>query len=90
MQTFIGFKDALDLTLSNVSVGKTEFLPLRLLTGRILAEDVVARVDCPSISSSRKDGYAVVSSDVSEACSRAPVILEVIGNLGELHLYIYH
>jgi molybdopterin molybdotransferase len=81
MQTFIGFKDALDLTLSNVSVGKTEFLPLRQLTGKILAEGVVARVDCPSISSSRKDGYAVVSTDVSEACSRAPVILKVVGNL---------
>jgi len=81
MQTFIGFKDALDLTLSNVSVGKTEFLPLGLLTGKILAEDVVARVDCPSTSSSRKDGYAVVSSDVFAACSRDPVILEVIGNL---------
>jgi len=81
MQTFIGFKDALDLTLSNVSVGKTEFLPLRKLTGRILAEDVSARVDCPSISSSRKDGYAVVSRDISEACSRAPVILKVVGNL---------
>ena len=58
MQTFIGFKDALDLTLSNVSVGKTEYLPLSRLTGKILAEDVVARVDCPSVSSSRKDGYA--------------------------------
>lgn len=81
MQTLIGFKDALDLTLSNVSVGKTEFLPLRQLTGRILAEEAVARVDCPSISSSRKDGYAVVSSDVSEACSRAPVVLKVVGNL---------
>jgi molybdopterin molybdotransferase len=81
MQTFIGFKDALDLTLSNVSVGKTEFFPLRKLTGRILAEDIAARVDCPSISSSRKDGYAVVSSDISEACSRVPVILKVVGNL---------
>jgi molybdopterin molybdotransferase len=81
MQTFIGFKDALDLTLSNVSVGETEILPLRRLTGRILAEDVVAEVDCPSVSSSRKDGYAVVSSDVSEASPRHPVILEVIGNL---------
>lgn len=81
MQTFIGFKDALDLTLSNVSVGETEILPLRRLTGRILAEDVVAGVDCPSVSSSRKDGYAVVSSDVSEASPRHPVILEVIGNL---------
>ena len=81
MQTFIGFQDALDLTLSNVSVGKMEFLPLSRLTGKILAEDVVARVDCPSVSSSRKDGYAVVSSDVSEACSRAPVTLEIVGNL---------
>jgi molybdopterin molybdotransferase len=81
MRTFIGFKDALDLTLSNVSVGKTEFLPLRQLTGRILAEEVVARVDCPSISSSRKDGYAVVSSDVKEASRRVPVILKVVGNL---------
>ncbi len=81
MQTFIGFKDALDLTLSNVSVGKKEFLPLRRLTGRILAEDVAAKVDCPSINSSRKDGYAVVSSDISEACSPSPVILKVVGNL---------
>ena len=81
MQTFIGFKDALDLTLSNVSVGKTEFLPLRQLTGRILAEDVVARVDCPSVSSSRKDGYAVVASDLSRAMQRHPVRLKVLGNL---------
>ena len=81
MQTFIGFKDALDLTLSNVSVGKTELLPLSRLTGKILAEDVVARVDCPSVSSSRKDGYALVSSDVSEACSQAPVTLKVVGSL---------
>jgi len=81
MQTFIGFKDALDLTLSNVSVGKPEFLPLSRLTGKILAEDVVARVDCPSVSSSRKDGYAIVSSDVSEACSQAPVTLKVVGSL---------
>ncbi len=81
MQTFIGFKDALDLTLSSVSVGKTELLPLSRLTGKILAEDVVARVDCPSVSSSRKDGYALVSSDVSEACSQAPVTLKVVGSL---------
>jgi molybdopterin molybdotransferase len=81
MQTFIGFEKALDLTLSNVTVGKTETLPLRQLVGKILAEDVVARVDCPSVSSSRKDGYAVISSDVSEACRRTPVTLTVVGHL---------
>ena len=81
MQKYIGFKDALDLTLANVSVGKAEFLPLRQLTGRILSEEAVARVDCPSISSSRKDGYAVVSSDLAVASSHAPVLLKVVGNL---------
>jgi molybdopterin molybdotransferase len=81
MQTFIGFKDALDLTLSNVSVGKSEFLPLGLLTGKILAEDVIARVDCPSISSSRKDGYAVVASDLTQASEQNPVLLKVHGSL---------
>ena len=81
MKTFIGFKEALDLTLSSVSAGATEVLPLDRLTGKILAEDIVARVDCPSISSSRKDGYAVVATDLSKASDRKPVTLKVIGNL---------
>jgi len=81
MQTFIGFKEALNLTLANVSVGATEILPLGRLTGKILAEDIVAGVDCPSISSSRKDGYAVLAEDLSDAGEQNPVHLNVMGNL---------
>ena len=81
MKKFIGFKEALELTLSNVSAGPTEILPLQRLIGKILAEDIVAKVDCPSISSSRKDGYAVIGSDLSEASDRKPVTLKMIGNL---------
>jgi molybdopterin molybdotransferase len=65
MKTFIGFSEALDLTLSNVNVGPTEILPLSRLNGRILAENITSLVDCPSISSSRKDGYAVHSLDLA-------------------------
>lgn len=81
MKSFISFKEALDLTLSNIPVGSTENLPIGLLTGKILAEDIVAKVDCPSISSSRKDGYAVVSSDLANACPQNPAIISVLGNL---------
>ncbi|MEJ2223027.1 MAG: molybdopterin molybdotransferase MoeA, partial [Desulfobacterales bacterium] len=55
--------------------------PLDQLTGNILAEDIVARVDAPSSTSSRKDGYAVISSDLAGATEENPVELKVVGNL---------
>ena len=67
MKTFIGLKEALDLTLANVHRGPLETLPLSRLTGRILAENITSLVDCPSLSSSRKDGYAVQSLDLAGA-----------------------
>jgi molybdopterin molybdotransferase len=82
MKTFISFKEAFDLTLSNVPVGQTEILPLAQLTAKILSEDIVSNVDCPSISTSLKDGYAVVSTDLMKASAKNPVKLELVGHLG--------
>jgi len=81
MKTFIGLKEALDLTLANVHRGPTETLPLSRLTGRFLAENIISLVDCPSLSSSRKDGYAVQSQDLAEASEENPVTLDVVGAL---------
>jgi molybdopterin molybdotransferase len=81
MKTFISFEEALELTLANVSAGETEILPLDRLTGKILAEDIVARVDSPSSTSSRKDGYAVISLDLAAATEENPVELKVVGKL---------
>jgi molybdopterin molybdotransferase len=81
MKTFIGFKEALDLTLAHVHRGPTEILPLSRLTGRILAENITSLVDCPSLSSSRKDGYAVQSLDLAGANEENPVNLKVVGTL---------
>jgi molybdopterin molybdotransferase len=81
MKTFIGFKEALDLTLSNVSVGQPEMRPLDELTGRVLSENLVARVDCPSSSTSRKDGFAVNADDLTDASEQHPVTLDVIGRM---------
>lgn len=63
--------------LPSVSVGTAGILPLNQLTGRILAKDIVSKVDCPSISTSRKDGSAVMSTDLSEAADQNPVKLTV-------------
>ena len=81
MKTFISFDEALDLTLAHVSPIETEVLPLDQLTGKILSEDMVAKVDSPSVTTSRKDGYAVVSSDLSQATTENPVELVLMGHL---------
>ena len=81
MKTFISFDEALDLTLAHVAPGEAEILPLDQLTGKILAEDMVAKVDSPSVTTSRKDGYAVVSSDLAGATGENPVKLALVGHL---------
>jgi molybdopterin molybdotransferase len=81
MKTFISFDEALDLTLAHVSPGEAEILPLDRLTGKILAEDMIAKVDSPSVTTSRKDGYAVVSSDLTAATNKSPVELVLVGHL---------
>jgi molybdopterin molybdotransferase len=81
MKTLISFKEALHLTLSNVHAGRTEILPLNQLIRKILSEDIVSIVDCPSTSSSRKDGYAVISKDLTQASEKNPVKLNIIGSL---------
>ena len=80
MKTLISFKEALHLTLSNVHAGGAEILPLNQLIGKILSEDIFSKVDCPSTSSSRKDGYAVISKNLTEASEKTPVKLKIIGS----------
>jgi molybdopterin molybdotransferase len=81
MKNFVGFNEALDLTLSHVQVAGTETLPLKRLTGRILSEDIVSKVDSPSTSTSLMDGYAVLSDDLMEAGRESLIKLEIKGHL---------
>ncbi|UCF57671.1 MAG: molybdopterin molybdotransferase MoeA [Deltaproteobacteria bacterium] len=80
MKKFIGFNEALELTLSSVSTAGAETLPLHRLTGRILSEDIISNVDCPSIDSSLKDGYAVISRDLTGASRENLIKLKVTGH----------
>jgi len=79
MKTFIGFEEARELTLAAVRSAGSERLPLAQAVGRFMARDLISRVDSPSLSTSRKDGYAVVSADLSTACPEKPVRLELVG-----------
>lgn len=47
--------------------------------GLVCAEDVHAVTNCPTVDSSLKDGFAIVTADIAEASPSNPVTLTVVG-----------
>jgi len=64
----IGFEEALAGTLGALAPLAPMDVPVGEAEGLVVAEDCIARVDCPSSPISLKDGYAVVSTDLNDAC----------------------
>lgn len=77
----IGLKEALSLTFG--AIGKLQPVPAPVHEGcdLVAAEDLLAVVDCPSATSSLRDGYAVVSTDIERASRENGVPLRLSGTL---------
>lgn len=75
----VGFAKALALITKTVRPLSAEFRPLDELTGLTAAQDASAQVYCPSLDSSRKEGYAVVGAEIASASEHSPVFLQVSG-----------
>ncbi|MCL5066860.1 MAG: hypothetical protein M1368_00715, partial [Thaumarchaeota archaeon] len=55
----VAYKDALKILLDQILPVRSETIPLRGATSRILSEDVVSQADIPHLPKSTRDGYAV-------------------------------
>ena len=77
----ISFNDASQHTQQAISPLDAQHVDLLQANGRVLADDLFALVDSPSLDASSKDGYAVRSADVAAATSQNPVRLRLIGAL---------
>ncbi len=71
----ISVAEALDKVTAGVSLVSTEHVPLPAALGRVLAEDVSARLTHPPTAVSAMDGYAVRAADVAAV----PATLKQIG-----------
>ena len=74
-------EEARAIVLDHVQVLGPERVSLLDATGRVLAQDVLARRDNPPCDNSAMDGYAVRHEDVATARDDAPVALEVIEDI---------
>ena len=71
----IDYEEALRLVLEHAGPRGTETVPVAAAAGRVLAEDVAARIPSPPFDKAAMDGYAVRAQDVQ----RLSAELEVIG-----------
>ncbi|MCD6369559.1 MAG: molybdopterin biosynthesis protein [Thermoproteales archaeon] len=58
-----------------------EEVQLPKAVGRVLAEDIEAKINLPPFTRSLVDGYAVISTNVSEAYEDNPVRLKITGRI---------
>lgn len=75
----LGLSEALRLVLNHIAPLPREDVSLVESVGRIAASDLYSLIDSPSLDTSRKDGYAVVSGDVAGATQEHPARLRVLG-----------
>ena len=75
----LGLDQALALTLERLEPLAVQQVELLDAVERVVAADLFAQVDAPSIDASLKDGYAVLSGDVAAASSAKPVRLRLMG-----------
>ncbi len=67
--------------ISSLQTLEPAVVSLEKALGLVCAEDVVGVANCPSVDSSLKDGFAVLSADIAGASAVNPVTLTVIGAL---------
>ena len=60
---------------------KTETLPLTECLNRVLAQDIVAADDLPLFDNSSMDGFAIRTSDVTDAAPASPRSLRVVADI---------
>ncbi|MBC2716063.1 MAG: molybdopterin molybdotransferase MoeA [Desulfobacteraceae bacterium] len=77
----IGFHEAMRLSMTHSGTIGAETISVLKAAGRVVAQDVLAVVDSPSVDASLKDGYAVVSGDIVDASKDNPVKLMVIDSV---------
>ncbi len=74
-------EEALETILGEVRLLSAEMVPLFDAPGRVLARDIVATVDIPSVDNSAMDGYALSAADARGATKERPARLPVRGEI---------
>ncbi len=80
-KTDIGFNEAFQLVMAHAVSTEIENIPVIGSAGLVAAQDMMSTVDSPSVDASLKDGYAVISEDISDASQSNPIKLKLVDHV---------
>jgi len=73
---------ALEKFLSSINFKpKIEIISLQNASSRVLAKDVVSKIEIPSFNKASMDGFAIKSSDTKKAAKNNLVCLKIVGKI---------
>ncbi len=81
MPPLIPVQEALNRLLNAFHPLEKSAVPLEEAIGRVLAEEIRAQTDYPLFDNSSMDGFALLASDLTRACAKNPVSLEVVDDI---------
>ena len=84
--TLVNVEEGLEILLNQVHKLEMQQVPIEQVSGRILAEDIVAMEDIPPFSRSPYDGYALKAEDTKNADKDSPVTLKIIEEVSAGHV----
>jgi len=73
---------ALEKFLSSVNFKpKIEIISLQNASSRVLAKDIISKIEIPSFNKASMDGFAIKSIDTKNATKKNPVFLKTVGKI---------
>lgn len=82
MQQMITPDKARRIVLEQTRVLPSETISHAHALHRVLATDIISRLELPPFDNSAMDGYAVIAEDLQSASSKIPVVLRLLETLG--------
>jgi molybdopterin molybdotransferase len=82
--TILSFDEALARLLAHAqAVTDTDFVPIHMARGRVLAKSLVSSINVPPLDNSAMDGYALRCADVNKVGTCLPVTQRIAaGHVG--------
>ena len=81
----ISVADAIQIVLQHAPKLETESVSIEGVSGRILADDIVADTDLPPFDRAQMDGYAVRAADVADTPAQLKIVGESAAGAGWHH-----
>ncbi len=73
---------ALGKFLSSVNFKpKMKMVSIQNATSRVLAKDVISKIEIPSFNKASMDGFAIKSAETKNAAKKNPVFFKIVGKI---------